>query len=93
MKGRAENALLKLPFKAVYNFRPALMRHVEGQRHVKVFFKPVLFLYPVLKTLFPGSSMTLSEVGEAMLRCVERGAPKSVLEVEDMQRLARAVER
>ncbi len=89
VKGRAENALMKLPFKAVYNFRPALMKPVAGQKNVKPAFKPVLWLYPVWKALFPGSAMTLDEVGQAMLRCVIEGAPKHVLEVADMQELAR----
>jgi hypothetical protein len=33
--------------------------------------------------------MTLNEVGRAMIRCVSDGAPKNVLEVVDMQALAR----
>jgi uncharacterized protein YbjT (DUF2867 family) len=89
VKGRAENALMKLPLKAVYNFRPALMKPVAGQKNVKPLFKPVLWLYPVWLALFPGSAMTLDEVGQAMLRCVTNGAPKHVLEVADMQALAR----
>jgi uncharacterized protein YbjT (DUF2867 family) len=89
VKGRAENALMKLPFRAVYNVRPALMKPVVGQRSVKPVFKPVLWLYPVWKALFPGLAMTLDEVGQAMLRCVVDGAPKQVLEVVDLQALAR----
>jgi uncharacterized protein YbjT (DUF2867 family) len=89
VKGKAENALMKLPFKAAFNFRPALMKPVAGQRRVKAAFKPVLFLYPMWKALFPGSAMTLDEVGDAMLRCVLDGAPKHVLEVVDMQALTR----
>jgi uncharacterized protein YbjT (DUF2867 family) len=88
VKGRAENALMKLPFRAVYNFRPALMKPVAGQKRVKPAFKGVLWLYPVWKALFPGSAMTLDEVGRAMLRCVVEGAPKHVLEVTDLQELA-----
>lgn len=90
VKGRAENALMKLPFRGVYNFRPALMKHVDGQKHVKAFFKPVLWMYPMWKALVPGLSMTLDEVGRAMIRCVTDGAPKNVLEVSDMQALARS---
>jgi uncharacterized protein YbjT (DUF2867 family) len=87
VKGRAENALMKLPFKGIYNFRPALMKPVAGQKNVKAAFKPVLWLYPVWKALAPGSSMTLDEIGEAMIRCVTSGAPKQVLEVADLQAL------
>lgn len=90
VKGRAENALLKLPFKAVFNFRPALMKQVAGQKNVKAAFKLVLWTYPMWKALFPGSAMTLNEVGNAMIRCVTDGAPKGVLEVSDMQALAKA---
>jgi len=89
VKGKAENALMKLPFKAVFNFRPALMKPVAGQRHVKAVFKAALSLYPMWRALFPRSAMTLDEVGDAMLRCVREGAPKHVLEVADMQALAR----
>lgn len=89
VKGRAENALSKLPFKAVFHFRPALMKPVAGQRAVKASFKPVLWLYPVWKALFPGIAMTLDEIGEAFLKCVTAGAPKAVLEVKDLQALVR----
>lgn len=89
VKGRAENALTKLPFKAVYNFRPALMKPVEGQKHVKAGFRAALVLYPVFKALFPGSAMSLHEVGDAMLKCALEGAPKTVLEVADLQALVR----
>lgn len=93
VKGKAENDLMKLPLRAVFNFRPALMKPVAGQKNVKAAFKPVLWLYPLWKTLFPGSAMTLNEVGQAMIRCVVEGAPKGVLEVVDMQRNKRAAHR
>ncbi len=88
VKGKAENALMKLPLKGVYNFRPALMKPVAGQKQVKASFKPVLWLYPMWKLMMPGLSMTLDEVANAMIRCVVEGAPKQVLEVADMQKLA-----
>ena len=33
VKGRAENALTRLPLKGVYNFRPGLMTPKPGQKH------------------------------------------------------------
>jgi uncharacterized protein YbjT (DUF2867 family) len=39
VKGRAENALMQLPFKGVYNFRPGLMTPKKGQKHVKKLFR------------------------------------------------------
>jgi uncharacterized protein YbjT (DUF2867 family) len=32
VKGKAENALMRLPFKGVYNFRPSLMKPTPGTR-------------------------------------------------------------
>jgi uncharacterized protein YbjT (DUF2867 family) len=86
VKGRAENALMKLPFRAVYNFRPGLMKPVKGQRNLKTSYRIGLLFLPVLRLFFP--MLTLSEVARAMLNCVRSGAPKNVLEVADIKALA-----
>lgn len=88
VKGKAENALMKLPFKGVYNFRPGLMRPVDGQKNVKTLFRVLLVLYPVFNLFFPG--LDLADVGRAMFNAVKSGAPKQVLEVEDIRALAKA---
>lgn len=86
VKGRAENALIRLPFKGVYNFRPGLMTPKPGQKHLKRSYRVALVFAPLLKLLF--RALTLSQVGRAMLHCVERGAPKQVLEIADIAALA-----
>jgi uncharacterized protein YbjT (DUF2867 family) len=86
VKGRAENALGRLPFKGVYNFRPGLMTPKPGQKHVKALFRVGLVLAPVIKLFTP--ALTLEQVGRAMIRCVKSGAPKPVLEVKDIAALA-----
>jgi uncharacterized protein YbjT (DUF2867 family) len=86
VKGKAENALARLPFKAVYNFRPSLMKPVPGQRHIKRAYRVGLVFYPVLKLIFP--ALTLNTVGRAMVNAVRYGAPKSVLEAKDIAALA-----
>ena len=86
VKGRAENALVRLPFKGVYNFRPGLMTPKPGQKHLKTFFRAALVLAPLMKLFLP--ALTLEQVGRAMIRCVESGAPKQVLEVPDIAALA-----
>jgi uncharacterized protein YbjT (DUF2867 family) len=86
VKGRAENALMRLPFKGVYNFRPGLMTPKPGQKHVKALFRVGLVLAPVMKLFFP--ALTLEQVGRAMIHCVKSGAPKQVLEVADIAALA-----
>lgn len=86
VKGRAENALLRLPFRAVYNFRPGLMKPAAGQRNVKGVLKVASVLYPVLSRLTTG--LTMGEVSQAMIHAAEGGAPKGVLEAQDMKTLA-----
>lgn len=85
VKGKTENTLKKMDFKGVYNFRPGFMKPVDGQVNVKWFFKPFIWLFPVL---LPSKSLTLHEVGRAMIHAVQQGYPTSVLEIRDIKRLA-----
>lgn len=86
VKGRAENALAKLPFRAVYNFRPGMMKPRPEQKNVLGGYKVIAAIYPVLNLLLPG--ITLEQLGHAMIAAVRSGAPKSVLEVRDIRALA-----
>jgi uncharacterized protein YbjT (DUF2867 family) len=88
VKGKAENALLKLNFKKVYNFRPGLMKPTAGQQNVKSFYKFIAGLYPMWKAIFPNQVSTMKEVGQAMINSVLRGYPKQILEVKDIKILA-----
>jgi uncharacterized protein YbjT (DUF2867 family) len=86
VKGKAENALMRLPFKGVYNFRPSLMKPTPGQKRVKGGYWLVRVLYPLLSVFFPG--MPLKDLARAMINAVRYGAPKQVLEVADLRPLA-----
>jgi uncharacterized protein YbjT (DUF2867 family) len=83
VKGRAENALSRLPFKAVYNFRPSLMKPAPGQKNLKRGYKVALVFYPLLSLLFP--AIPLRQVGLAMINCVRFGTTKRVLEAQDIK--------
>ncbi len=85
VKGKTENALMQLPFKGVYNFRPGFMKPFEGQKNVKSIFKPIIWIFPFL---FPKQSLTLKEVGQAMINTVLKGYPKQILEISDIRTLA-----
>jgi len=89
VKGKAENALAKLPFKSVYNFRPGFMKPTKGQKNVKGYYKVIGSLYPVLHALFPNNVSTMAQVGQAMINSVLKGYPKQVLEVSDIKILAK----
>ena len=90
VKGKTENALMRLPFKKVYNFRPGFMKPTPGQKNVKGYYKVISSLSPVLKLLFPGQIITIREVGQAMINSVLKGYSKQVLEIKDIKALAEA---
>lgn len=88
VKGETENALLELPFKAAYMFRPAFIQPLHGITSrtplYKAFYKVLGPLYPLWKRLIPRQVTTTEELGRAMLQVVRRGAPKRILENWDI---------
>jgi hypothetical protein len=90
VKGRTENALMKLPFRKVYNFRPGFMKPTKGQQNIKSYYKVISWLYPFLHTVFPNQTSTMGEVGLAMINSVLKGYPKRILEIKDIKALAKA---
>jgi len=88
VKGQAENALLKLPFKAVYCFRPAFIRPLHGivprTRLLRWLYAVTVPLYPLLKLAFPGHVTTSERVGRAMINVAEKGFPSRILENRDI---------
>jgi len=88
VKGKTENDLAKLPFKASYAFRPAFMLPTKGLKNTLSFYKFVIWLYPIVHPLFPGSFGTLKELGLAMINCVRFGSEKRVLDTKDIAELA-----
>lgn len=88
VKGKTENDLLKLPFKAVYNFRPGFMRPSPGAKNVKGVLKFISALYPILRPLNKTYFLTLEEVGKAMVAVTKNGYNKHILETQDISFLA-----
>ncbi|HEY1062243.1 MAG TPA: NAD-dependent epimerase/dehydratase family protein [Daejeonella sp.] len=86
VKGRTEDALMNLGFKGQYNFRPGFMKPVKGQKNVRWFFKPFIAIFPYM---FPKQSLTLNEVGQAMIHTITKGYDRQVLEISDIKILAK----
>lgn len=90
VKGSTENALLRLPFRAAYNFRPGFMRPTPGQQNILSYYKLIGGLYPILHAIFPRHISTLSQVARAMIVVAQDGYTKPILEVADINSLAHA---
>jgi uncharacterized protein YbjT (DUF2867 family) len=91
IKGKTENALLRLPFRGAYMFRPGIIEPVHGAesktalyRRFYVLAKPLL---PLVRRLFPAYVLTTEEIARAMLLVARNGAPKRVLETRDIRAL------
>jgi len=93
VKGRTENALLRLPFKAAYMFRPGMIEAVDGVRPSNALYRrSYAVLGPVIglaRRLFPNQVVTTAEVGRAMIRVARAGHPRPVLERGDIAAVAR----
>lgn len=92
VKGEAENAILELPFKGKYVFRPAFIRPMHGitsrTRSYRVLYSMMRPLVPLLDAVFPRYVTTTERVGRAMLNVARLGSPKQVLETEDINACA-----
>lgn len=89
VKGKTENDLMKLPFKAVYNFRPGFMKPSKGAKNVRGIYKIINFMYPLFRLINPVYFLTLEEVAKAMINVTERGYDKKILETKDIATLSK----
>jgi hypothetical protein len=89
VKGKTENHLAMLPFKAAYMFRPGLIKPIKGQKNVKTIFKVAGLMYPLWKTLSPKNVCTLEDLGLAMIQASRIGYIKQIIENIDIAQLAK----
>jgi uncharacterized protein YbjT (DUF2867 family) len=91
VKGSAENALLRMPFKAAYMFRPAFIQPMHGETSkttlYRVFYIVAKPLIPLLKRLLPRYVTTTEQIAKAMIAVAQNGAPKPILETDDINRI------
>jgi uncharacterized protein YbjT (DUF2867 family) len=93
IKGETENALLALPFKAVYVFRPGYIQPLHGitsrTKLYRALYAILAPLYPLVKALFPAAVTTTDQIGRAMIELAEHGGPKRLLENADINAVSR----
>jgi uncharacterized protein YbjT (DUF2867 family) len=91
VKGKTENDLLKLPFKAAYMFRPAGIQPLHGVRSKVSWIQAIYVITaPLLSYLArnaPKYMTTSEQLGRAMIKVARDGFPKPVLESEDINSL------
>jgi uncharacterized protein YbjT (DUF2867 family) len=92
VKGKTENALLSLPFKAVYLFRPAGVQPLHGIKSKTMLYRMIYTLsapfFPLLNAIFPHYLTTTEKIGRAMIKVAMRGYPKTILDARDINSAA-----
>jgi uncharacterized protein YbjT (DUF2867 family) len=88
VKGKTENDLLELPFKAAYMFRPAGIQPLHGVRSKVAWIQAIYLgtapLLSLLNRIAPKYMTTSEQVGRAMIKVARDGYRKPVLESEDI---------
>jgi|ERR1035437_9339310 uncharacterized protein YbjT (DUF2867 family) len=88
VKGRTENALLRLPLRA-YMFRPGLIQPLDGirskTRAYRILYGMSKPLLPLLHWALPDYVLSTRDIGQAMLKVATRGYDKSILEARDIR--------
>ena len=94
VKGKTENALLALGFKAAYMFRPGYIQPIGDVQSktgwVQTAYDIARPLYPLIHRLLPNNSTTTSNLGRAMIQVAAMGYSKPVLYSADFNTLAAA---
>jgi uncharacterized protein YbjT (DUF2867 family) len=92
IKGKTENALLRLPFNAAFMFRPGYIQPLKGIRSKTRWYQALYDVmgpfYPLFRRLLPRYVTTTANMGRAMIQVAARGYPRPILFSADINRLA-----
>jgi hypothetical protein len=94
VKGKTENALLGMPFKGAYMFRPGAIRAAHGEvsktPSYRILYKVLGPALRVVEAVAPSSVTSTEKIGRAMLEVARNGAQRKILEGRDINALAGA---
>jgi uncharacterized protein YbjT (DUF2867 family) len=91
VKGRTENALLRMPFRAAFMLRPGMIQPRHGARSRTGWVRVVYgILWPVVAlAVAAGGATTTDRVGRAMLTLARTGYAKPILGNREINELGR----
>lgn len=88
IKGKTENALNTLRFRAVYSFRPGFIIPLKAQDNVRLIYKGLNLIYPFI---FPNQTLTYDDIVTALNRILALGYKEKILEIKDLKLIAQQV--
>lgn len=89
VKGKTENDLNALPFKALA-FRPGFIKPIKGLKRAYKVSQVLALVYPVLAKFLGEHVCTLEDLGKAMIEVSIHGYVKPILECADITALGTA---
>ena len=94
VKGATENALMAMPFRGVYCFRPGYIQPLHGVKSkvgwYNAMYRVMGWAEPLLIRVAPGFVTTTEAVGRAMLKVARDGWPQKVLGSREINAAAAA---
>jgi hypothetical protein len=86
---------MRLPFKQVYNFRPAGIEPFLPLRPSQTYYKTYKYLgwlFSIMKVVAPNYIVSLKDIAAALINTSLTGYSKNILEVKDIKILAKAIQ-
>jgi len=88
VKGKTENAILKLPFKSAFMFRPGFIQPVNGVKSKTSLYKTIYSIvgpfYPLLKWMNPNGLITTNDLAKAMIKTTLDGYDEAIIYNKDI---------
>lgn len=92
VKGKTENDLLAMPFKAAYMFRPGYIQPLQGVRSktpvYQAIYNVAALLYPLLRRIIPKYTTTTVNVGVAMIEVAAHGYVHPIIRTSEINTIA-----
>ena len=84
VKGRTENAILKMGFRQAFMFRPGIIRPLRGIQSrtnwYRIMYKIVKPLWPLLMAIFGNAITDTTRIGKAMIHLAVNGSEERYFE-------------
>ena len=84
VRGRLENRLLEMPFRAAYVFRPGYIQPLRGTSSrvflYRLVYSAIGWTYPALRRLVPHAVTSTVAIGRAMIAVVRQGHEDQILD-------------
>jgi uncharacterized protein YbjT (DUF2867 family) len=80
VKGKTENALLKMPFKKLFIVRPGGIKPIHKNPNTALSNKIMIPFFPILEWLYPAMVISSVQLAKALLHIAKHGSEKQLME-------------